>query len=244
MIKLPVTFKLEQAIYGSFAFWDRGYAVLARSAGCRPEWLAELKSACQRCGEPPAGLESAESLFVLRVKRGPWMIVGVCPQGCDDQGRPGAMAFHALFVSPWVYRWIGADPFAFAGCLRHDWSATDRDRVLPPVAFSAGRAREANLAHEYTAELDTRTGQIVAVLAQRRRVIVQATEPIDELARRVWRELRMSTRQRATVATWAFDNANGFDLLGVPKLAGIELDASDLILALEPAGRSEWSLLR
>ena len=56
MIKLPVKVRFEQAVYGSFPFWHRGYAVLAHSAGCRPEWLAELRTVCQRCGEPPAGL--------------------------------------------------------------------------------------------------------------------------------------------------------------------------------------------
>lgn len=237
MIKLPVTFKLEQAVYGSFAFWERGYAILARSAGCRPEWLAELKSACQRCGEPPSGLTSADSLFALRLRRGPWMIVGVCPQGCDDQGRPGALAFHALFVTPWLYCWIGANPFAVAAYIRHDWCAADRERILPPVAYPGCRLRAADTdSFENDAEPDARISQIVAALSHGRRVVVQANEPIDALARRVWRRLPMSIRRRAIVATWVFDNANGFDLLGVPKLAGITLNSSDLIFALEHAG--------
>ena len=41
----------------------------------------------------------------------------------------------------------------------------------------------------------------------------------------------------ASVATWAFDNANHFDLVALPKLAGVALNPSDLILALEHAGR-------
>ncbi len=28
---MPVVIRYEQAVYGSFAFWDRGYAILARS---------------------------------------------------------------------------------------------------------------------------------------------------------------------------------------------------------------------
>ena len=83
----------------------------------------------------------ADSLFALRLKCGPWMIVGVHPQGCDDQGRPGALAFHALFVGRWAYRWIGADPFAFAGALRGDWSSADRDRTLPAVTWTVGGTR-------------------------------------------------------------------------------------------------------
>ena len=48
---------------------------------------------------------------------------------------------------------------------------------------------------------------------------------------------RDRVRRRASVATWAFDNANQFDLVGLPKLAGVALNPSDLILALEHAGR-------
>lgn len=235
MIKIPVTFKLEQAVYGSFPFWNRGYAVLAHSEGCRPEWLAELKTACQRCGEPPAGLAPSDSLFTLRLKHGPWMIVGVHPQGCDDQDRPGARAFHAFFVSPWVYRWIGSTPFAFAGFLGRDWTSSDKDRILPLVDWpGAGAPNDTLIADN---DDDPRVPQIVDALAQGRRVVVQSNEPIDRLARTVWCELPHSTRRRATVATWAFDNANSFDLLGLPKLAGITLNRSDLILALEQTFR-------
>ena len=130
MIKLPVTFRLEQAVYGSFPFWHRGYAVLAHSAGCRPEWLAELRTACQRCGEPPAGLLPADSLFALRLQSGPWMIVGVYPQGCDDQG-PARCAgvSRALRRAPGPTAGSAADPFAFAG--------------RPPSRLDRGRPRHA-----------------------------------------------------------------------------------------------------
>ena len=48
---------------------------------------------------------------------------------------------------------------------------------------------------------------------------------------------RVTSGAARSVATWAFDNANHFDLVALPKLAGVALDASDLILALEHAGR-------
>lgn len=233
MIKLPVTVRVEQAVYGSFPFWHRGYAVLAHSAGCRPEWLAGLRSACQRCGEPPAGLLPAASLFALRLESGPWMIVGVHPQGCDDRGRPGALAFHAVFVNPWIYRWMGADPFAFAGVLRHEWTAADCDRRLPVITWNAATATMPTPASDD----DPRLRRIVESLTDGRRVIVQSTAPIDELARKTWQKLSRSVRRRATVATWAFDNANQFHLVGLPKLAGVSLNSSDVILALENAGR-------
>jgi hypothetical protein len=236
MIKLPAKLRLEQAVYGSFPFWQRGYAVLSKSAGCRPEWLAEMRTVCQRYGEPPVGAVSADSLFALRLKSGPWMFVGVHPQGCDDQGRPGALAFHALFVGPWAYRWIGANPFAFAGTIRRDWCLADSDRALPVATWNAGGTRTSSPAIPARDD-DPRMASIVSALTHGRRVVVQSNEPIDHLARSVWRVLPRSTRRRATVATWAFDNANQFDLVALPKLAGAALDASALIFALEHAVR-------
>ncbi len=209
--------------------------MLAHSAGCRPEWLAELRTVCQRCGEPPAGLMPADSVFALRLKCGPWMIVGAHPQGRDDQDRPGALAFHALFVGPWAYRWIGADPFALAGTVCGDWTAADRDRTLPVVTWTAG-GTERPFHSTPVVDSDSRMVQIVSALSQGRRAVVQSNEPIDRLARSVWCVLPRSVRRRATVATWAFDNANHFDLVGMPKLAGVALNDSDLILALEHAG--------
>jgi hypothetical protein len=238
MIIPALKVRFEQAVYGSFSFWNRGYSVLARSAGCRPEWLAELRSVCQRYGEPPWGAAEADSLFALRLQSGPWMIVGVHPQGHDDQDRPGALAFHALFVGRWVYWRTGADPFAVAGALQREWSAKDQERILPQGCWtippSDRPAADPSLA---TGNVDERLAAIVAALTQGRRVVVQSSEPIDELARGVWRALPFRVRRRVTVATWAFDNANHFDLVALPKLAGVALRPSDLILALEHAGR-------
>ena len=41
---------------------------------------------------------------------------------------------------------------------------------------------------------------------------------------------------RSSVATWAFDTGNNFDLVALPKLTGVALENSDMLLALEPAG--------
>jgi len=238
MILPTVQVRFEQAVYGSFPFWHRGYGVLARSAGCRPEWLAELRTVCQRYGEPLAGTPQADGLFALPLKSGPWMIVGVHPLGCDDRDRPGALAFHALFVARWAYRWAGADPFAFASVLRRDWGPADQDRGLPAGCWTIRRAnRRSSPSNPAMDTGQERLALIVTALTQRRRVVVQSNEPIDDLARSVWAALPRHVRARATAATWAFDNANHFDLIALPKLARVPLDASDLILALEHAGR-------
>jgi hypothetical protein len=237
IIMPTVTVRFEQAVYGSFPFWHRGYAVLAQSAGCRPEWLAELRAACQRYGEPPAGTRAAESRFALRLRSGPWMIAGVYPQGCDDRDRPGALAFHALFVGRWSYWRTGADPFAFATAIHGDWCPEDEHRTLPAGQLSLRRTWLARSHPDPTAAADDpRLQSIVTALTRRRRVVVQSSAPIDALARSVWLALPGRVRRRASVATWVFDGASHFDLVALPKLAGIDRDAFELILTHEQAG--------
>ena len=231
-----VNAQFEQAVYGSFPFWNRGYGVLAHSAGCRPEWLATLKAACQRYGERPAGIADADALFAMRADRGPWMIVGVSPQGCDDAGRPGALAFHALFIGPWTYWRAGADPFAFAGNLRGDWSPADLDSTLPPGRALVRPAGGNGPDDPPTPIDDDRLAAVVAAIAGGRRVAVQSAGPIDAMARAVWRALPFRVRRKASVATWAFDNANRFDLVALPKLAGVGTKPTNLVFPMQVNG--------
>ena len=118
----------EQAVYGSFPFWNRGYGVLAHSPGCRPEWLAELRQRLPALRRASRGAPQSGGFFALPLQSGPWLIAGVHSQGCDDLGRPGALAFHALFVGRWAYCWPAADPFAFEHQIRGDWCEDDQHR--------------------------------------------------------------------------------------------------------------------
>ncbi len=222
------TIRYEQAVYGSFPFWSRGYAMLAASAGCPPEWRDAMRGACQRFGERPAGVDRFQGRFTLPLGRSAWMIVQVDSTGRDDHGRPGALVFHALFVSSWSHRRAGGAPWAFAPAFRTDWTAADQDAVLPPGSFKLARLETA------TAEpFDPRVEPIVEALSRRRRVVVQSLSPADELFQAVWRRLPGSTRRRTSVATWAFGNANPFDLLAAPRLAGLRLDGRELVLPLD-----------
>ena len=210
---------LEQLVYGSFPFWDRGYDVLARSPGCRPEWAADVLAACRKFGQAPSGVTPAPSLFSTRLPSGPRAIVGVEPLGDDDRGRPGALAFHALLVDPTDYRKAGSNPFAFAGALRNDWSAGS---TLAAVSWTIEGPAQPLTTTDPTGR------RIIAALARGRRVALESAGPIDLLAREVWSGLPESSRRRASVATWAFGNAHRFDLVALPRLAGVELDRSYL----------------
>ncbi len=85
--------------------------------------------------------------------------------------------------------------------------------------------------------VDPKLALIVSALIEGRRVVVQSGEPIDGLARSVWARLPHRVRRRTSVATWAFDNANNFDLVALPKLAGVALNPTDLVFAAEHVGR-------
>lgn len=223
--------RYEQAVYGSFPFWKRGYAVLGRSDGCLPEWLDAMRHACQRLGERPSGIESFRSHFARPLGRAHWMVVRADSLGRDDQDRPGATAFHALFVTAWSYRRAGATPLAFVPAFRADWTGDDQDRPLPQGALKPavlGRG-------DPTEDLDPRIGPIVEALARRRRAIVQTAAPADDLVRSVWRRLSGGTRRRTSVATWAFGDANRFDFLATPRIGGLALDGSELVLPLDAA---------
>jgi len=220
--------RCEQAVYGSFPFWSRGYAMLAASAGCPPDWREAMRNACQRFGERPAGVDRFRSRFVLPLGRSARMIVQVDSLARDDQGRPGALVFHALFVSSWSYRRAGASPWAFAPAFRTDWTAADQDAVLPQGSLKPERP-----APEPEGPLDPRVEPIVEALNRRRRVVVQSPSPADELFQAVWRRLPGSTRRRTSVATWAFGNANQFDLVAMPRLGGLRPDGGELVLPME-----------
>jgi len=167
------TVRFEQAVYGSFAFWDRGYALLAQSPGCRPEWIAEFLAACRHYGQPRGDSPEAPGLFSLRLKFGPWIVVGVSPQGHDDRGRPGALAFHSLFVTPREYRKAGHVPFGLSGALRGDWTA--ETRTLPPGTWPVEVPGTPEPPH------DPRALRIAAVLARGE----ELREPLGAAARRL-----------------------------------------------------------
>lgn len=153
------------------------------------------------------------------------MIVGVAPQGDDDAGRPGALAFHSLFVGPWSYLRAGADPFAFAGLHQRAWSLDDLDATLPAPSLEI-RASSGDPAED-------QSEVIAQAIAAGRRVVVPSAVPIEATARAVWRRLPLRVRLRATVATWAFDNANRFDLVAMPRLSAAGRDPCEFVLGAD-----------
>lgn len=224
-----VRVSIEQAVYGSFAFWNRGYALLAQSEGCKPEWLAAFREACARYGERPHTAMVQDALFALRMKSGGWMVVGVGDSGADDRGRPGALCFHALFVNDRAYRRAGGAPFPFEPYLRRQWGPETqalRSETLTLDRFGSESEIGRDDKDTAPAEESARAVAIAGALRCRRRVALESAEPIDALARAVWCRLPPHARRRCSIATWAFGNQNRFDFLGVPRLAESMVDRS------------------
>ena len=218
----PLVVRYEQAVYGSFPFWDKGYAILAQSPGVKPEWLNEFRLACQRFGEQPTSFsESPSAMFCLRTQSGLFLIVGVGSPGNDDRGRPGALCFHGLFVTAREFRKARFDPFALASALRREWLA---DEPMLPVGI--GAVPPAVVADVYGIDQDIDCRYLTSVLIERRKIAVESSTPIDRLAERVWFHLPEKVRRRSSVATLAFGNGNLFDLVAFPKLSGVALDRS------------------
>ncbi len=217
--------RFEQAVYGSFGFWNRGYGRLAHSAGCRPEWLEAFESACRRFGEPPLAARGHIGRFALRLP-GAWLFAGVFPQGADDHDRPGALAFHGLFVDPMAYALAGSNPFPILALTRGNWTAADQGAELP-TGKACSIAAHARVADDRN---DPQVEAAAQALGRGRPVVIRTDRPITELARSIWSRLSWRRRQKLTLADWAFDNALGFDLVALPRLNGATIDSRALVL--------------
>ena len=157
-------------------------------------------------------------MFSLRLASGPWLIARVEPQGSDDRGRPGALAFHGMFVSQREFRKLGFDPFRFDEAPKGDW-----DREIS--SLPSGSLRVESLL-DPSGPPNEETTRIARALTARRKVAIEAISPTTDLARAVWRLLSPRVRRRTSVTTLAFSNDNQFDFLVVPKLASAAVDDS------------------
>jgi hypothetical protein len=135
-------------------------------------------------------------------------------RGVDDRGRPGATVFHGLFVTPRDYRAAGASPFQFEKYLESDWM---EDSTIGTAVWTAPE-------NVIEREPSDHARRIASALTKGRRVVIESPAPIDGLAREVWSVLSRPIQSRTSIATWAFANGNQFDLLAVPRLAGVVLD--------------------
>jgi hypothetical protein len=194
----------EQAVYGSFPFWSKGYGLLSNSPGCRHEWVREFETVCQLFGEPASGASGDGALLCRRIRHGPWLLVRVASQGADDRGRPGALAFHGLFLTDAEFAKIHFDPFLVLSAFRSDWAEA---AVLEPLSISAGEPERQSPEWPLAAELLGRG------------VVIESATPIEEIAMATWRALRLRDRRANSFATLTFRDPLRFSLAAVPRIA-------------------------
>ncbi len=221
-----VRVRYEQAVYGSFPFWDKGYAILARSPGCRDEWIDEFRRICGLMGEKHTGAIDAASFFSTELgDRGPRIAALAFPTGNDDQGRPGAVAFHALFLDRRDFDRIAADPFALRSALRSDWTAATTE--LPQGQIEINLDVEDNARGAIDIKDSLCVESIARAIGLGSRVIVSSDRPIDDLAREIWRKLSFRVRRSASFSSWSHGDGARFDLVAMPAAAAASAVEAD-----------------
>lgn len=226
------TLAFEQAVYGSFPFWHRGYDLLGHSPGCRPAWISAMKWTCQHLGERLRGVAPPGGLVTRWLDDGTWLILHPFSPGTDDVGRPDAVAFHAVFLSPKGARSARFDPFRFHSIFRDDWGP---EETAPAPGMVSLRSRDRCEGSD-----DPRIPLVVEALGKGRRVLVEAVEPIDRLTSLVWQVLPKRLRQKRTFVTWAYTDAVAFDLVGLPRLTGV--DPTDRNLLVFPLASTDQAV--
>ena len=219
----PKTIAVEQAVYGTFAFSNRGYHLLGHSEGCRPTWRSALIATCQRLGERPRNASPFGGLFTQWLDDGTWMVVRPSSRPADDRGRPDAASFHGLFLGKSQTRRVRARPDRLRSGFRADWGP--QDVTLAPLTIRPEPPEPSVVIPEgWPVEA------AVEAIGAGKRVIVEAEGPIDGPARLVWERLSKKQRYRHTLATWVFADSGVFDFLAMPKLTGVDLDDPGLLL--------------
>ncbi len=205
-----VTITGEQAVFGSFHFWDRGYDILAKSPGCNDPWIRALRRVAGQLGERSRHAPEPGGFISLTLQDRTWMVVGPRPQGVDDRGRPGAIAFHALFFNPATARRVGYEPDRLREGFRSGWTEGTR---LDQVRVTLSRP-----SRPFSKDEVTTSSEVAALLMEGQRVVIETPNPIDRLGALVWRQLPAQARRDLSMATMAFDDTGAFDLIGVSSV--------------------------
>lgn len=232
--RVSITF--DQAVYGSFPFWNRGYGVLGHSPAVTGEEVAEFVRICRDWGEPAREFQQIRALLAQPLATSRWLVTGVWSPGADDLGRPRALAFHGLFLDERAMGRLGYDPFPFESILRQDWS-------LDSKLETEKRTIEVG---EDSPHLEPEPDVLQAVQAIKSgaRWVRAANEPWCEGMRRVWLTLTRTERRTRSLATWAFRDTGQYDLVALPTKIHAGLDFGDGSPGREPGSTKHVARIR
>jgi hypothetical protein len=233
---------IEQAIYGTVD--AEGYRFLGRSKNFLDEWLPAAEQLCTRFGERPAGVACPECIFARPLGPRHIAVVQVADQGVDDQGRPGSLGFRILALPRRLYEDLGGDPFRVAEEFPADWTARGD---LPALQWSGMPPAPRTVAKLQTImnvpNCPTLLGGAQTLL-DGGHLVFERREPDPKLLRSLWELLPTQSRSELWPATFAFGNANHFDVVVVPRAAGPGYDhyVNEVQAGDYPEGRYELQL--
>jgi len=214
---------IEQAIYGTEG--PGGYQFLARSAGFQDDWLPVAQQLCTGFGERPAGVSCPGCVFARPFGRQQVAVVQVADQGRDDAGRPGALAFRLLILPRPLYITLGGDPFHIADQFEPPWDTRGTLPVLEwPGPFTPPRREVAEIQKVLNVPYSATLLGGVQALVDGGRLVFERTQPDPHLVRSLWALLPTSTRGELWPTSFAFSNAQGFDVLVVPRASGPDFE--------------------
>jgi hypothetical protein len=229
----PAPIHCEQAVYGSFDFWDRGYALLGRSPGLSESDTRAFIDRCRTLGEPSRRSHAWRAFFSQRLgPRSPWLVACAWSPGRDDRGRPDALAFHGIFIHDAEFARIDFDPFALRGSLRTDWGPRSPFESAT-LRIARPRHIEPPMAHEQVMVDQLVRGERVCVPARASRR-GQRQDPLAT-AERIWSMLPRRARKRASIFAPAFRDLAAFQLVVLavePPSASNELGSHATMTAI------------
>lgn len=238
MNELPT---LESALYGGQD--AGGYRFLARSAGFREEWLPEAERLCTGFGERPAGVCCPHAVFAQPFDRERVALVQAADQGKDDQGRPGALAFHIVLIPTPLYAHLGGDPFYLAERLPPVWSARG---ILSPLTCPAPSPRRlvADVQKVLQAPHSAALLGGAQALLDGGRLVFERPAPAQALLRDLWTLLPLAARADYWPASFAFGNALHFHAVAVPRVVPEQFDhyLTETQAGDYPEGKYEYEL--
>jgi hypothetical protein len=235
---------VEQAVYRRRAGEDP--ALLARSPGFLDRWLPAVEGLVTGFGERPPGVACPAAVFARPLEEHAVAIAQVADLP-DERAADPPLGFHVLVLPRAAYaRYLG-DPFAVADRFPPSWSpagplealalpaepqpprtVADVQAVLQRVKAHALREGEDPQTEEGSWERTVAQAESpallggVQVLVDGGKVVFERPAPDTGLIRGLWTLLPGGVRGKLWPASFAFDNALGFDALVVPEAVGEE----------------------
>ena len=211
---MPEEIQIEQALFAGAK--PDSYRILGRSPGFEDEWTTTAEALCAGFGHRPDGIACSDAVFARPFGKHHVAVVQAADLAHDESGRPSLLGFRFLVLPGSAYTdWI-ADPLLVAERYPAPWHARGD---LPSLSWQSEPSPIRPVSEVQTilkrADSPVLLGGVQSLI-DGARLVFERRQPDPELVRSLWQLLPASTRGSLWPATFAFDNALGFDVLVVP----------------------------